>query len=90
LPRIAEVTKDDIEKNVKRVNICLSIREFDDLALCAEYNKMPTGTLAASWVKMRSSIESLQIRKSKYVPIAMRGENLFKAVSLKTKKKGKK
>ena len=90
MPRIAKITKDDIERNVKRVNISMSIQEFDNLALCAEFNKMNTGTYAASRLKIMSREESGRIRKSGYVPIAMRGENLFKAVSLKTKKKGKK
>src|SRR4030043_465345 len=38
--RKAKVSKNDIKADRKRINLCFSIREFDDLALAAEFEKM--------------------------------------------------
>ena len=86
MPKFPEVTRQDIERGGKRVNICLSIKEFDDLLLCAEFNGVVPGTIAASWLKMRIRDEAAAVRKSKDVPKAQRGESLFKP-SIKTKGK---
>ena len=85
MPKAPKVTRQDIERGGKRVNISLSIKEYDDLMLCAEYNNLMPGAIAASWLKMRVRDESAAIRRTKYVPIAQRGESLFET---STKKKG--
>lgn len=71
------VTKADLQAGKKRVNLTLSIPEFDDLFLVAEYNKINYTTLANSLVIKETRAEAAKIRKTDYVPIAQRGGNLF-------------
>jgi hypothetical protein len=82
------ITKQDIEKDFKRVNLSLSIEDAENLFLVAEYNgnQKPTA-LASAWVKQRASIEAQAVRKTAYVPKAQRGGNLFENVKSKGKKK---
>ena len=67
----------DIDAGRKRINLTLSIEEFNDLLIVAEKQKMEFTTLAGSWVRQRATEESARILKSGYIPIASRGNNLF-------------
>lgn len=84
---MTRVTKRDLESGRKRVNMSLSIPEFDDLNLVAEYQKIDFTTLAHSWVTVRARDEAGKIRKTDYVPESQRGLNLFTPIA---KTKGKK
>lgn len=61
----------------KRVNLTLSLMQFDDLFICAEFKNIPFTTLAQSWVIEKSREEAKKILKNGYIPIAQRDENLF-------------
>lgn len=84
------VGKKDIEAGNKRVNLTLSIPEFDDLFLVAEHQKISFTSLACSWVVQRSREEAARIRKSGYIPIAQRGGDLFEGKTAPKKKANKK
>lgn len=74
----SNIKKRDFETGMKRVNICLTLSEFDDLNLVAEYNGFShNGSCARHIVitDLRKKVEL--IRKIGYVPKAQRGENLF-------------
>lgn len=73
-----KVTKKDLIKGVKRVNITLSIQEFDLLNVVSEYNNIEHTTQAKS-ILMKEVIRESEriIKKEKYVPKAQRGEKLI-------------
>jgi hypothetical protein len=77
------VSKDDIRIDRKRVNLCFSIKEFDNLALAAEFEKQSVSNYCYVLVMKDVATKAAAIRKSGYVPEAQRGENIFQ------KKKGK-
>lgn len=82
------ITKKDLESGSKRVNMTLTIREFEELCLCAEYQKIEYTSLSHSWVVQRSRDESAKIRKSGYVPESQRGES-FLDLLIEPKVKGR-
>lgn len=75
--RRGTVTGKEIDSGKKRVNLTLSLSEYDDLHLTAEHQNITLTTLACSWVVQRAREEAGKIRKSGYVPKAQRGEDLF-------------
>lgn len=79
------ITKKDLENGMKRVNLTLSISEFDDLHLVSEYKKINFTTLACSYVVQAARDEAKRIRKEGYIPEAQRGGNLFDGKGKKRK-----
>lgn len=71
------VGRKELESGKKRVGLSLSIEQFDDLFIVAEFMNIPFTTLAQSWVIEKSRDEAKKILISGYIPIAQRGENLF-------------
>lgn len=80
------VSKKQIIAGVKRVNITLHLKDFDDLNLSAEFAGISPTAQAASFVIQQSRIKAKEIHKSGYVPLSQIGENLFTPM-LNTKKK---
>jgi len=83
--RKAKVSKDDIKADRKRVNLCFTIKEFDDLALSAEFEKMSVSNYCYVLVMKDVATKAATIRKSGYIPESQRGENLFPEQSKKRK-----
>lgn len=75
--RKARVNKNDIRAGRKRVNLCFSIKEFDDLALCSEFEKQSISNYCYVLIMKDTATKAAAIRKSGYIPEAQRGENLF-------------
>ena len=83
--RKTTVSKRDISIDRKRVNLCFSIREFDDLALAAEFEKQSVSNYCYILVMKDTTTKAAAIRKGGYVPEAQRGENLFPKSTKKRK-----
>ncbi len=80
--RVPKVRKADIKVNRKRLNLCFTIKEFDELALCAEFEKMSVSAYCYTILMKDVSTKVRIINKSGYVPEAQRGENLLKESKL--------
>lgn len=86
MSRCGRVTKADTDRGTKRVSLQLTIKDYDQLSLCAEYNGIPNaGTMAVSYLRKIIREESARIEKSGYVPRAMRGGDIFKQKGGKSK-----
>lgn len=72
-----KVTKNDIKRGIKRLNISLSIKDIDNLKIVSESQKLKPTTLAGSWVALRAKKEASELLKSGYMPKVSRGGNLF-------------
>lgn len=69
-----KVSKGDIQKGYKRVNITLSIQEFDLLSICAEFDSIEHTTKAKSILMKEVNKEAKRIiEKEKYIPKSQRG-----------------
>lgn len=75
--RKSKVSRDDIRSGRKRVNLCFSIKDFDDLALCSEFEKQSVSNYCYVLIMKDTTTKAAAIRKSGYIPEAQRGENLF-------------
>ena len=73
----------DINRGKKRINITLSLREFEDLLTVAEEQGLEFTSIAGSWVKQRARDECAKLLKKGYVPIAARGDDLFSKKKVK-------
>jgi hypothetical protein len=73
-----KVTKSDLKKGVKRVNITLTISEFDKLVLIAEYKGIQATSVAKSLLMPELEKEAKRILVTeKYVPKNQRGLKLL-------------
>lgn len=69
-----KVTKADLKKGTKRVNITFTISEFDELSIYAEYKGLQATTAAKSLLLPELKKEVHRILKvEKYVPKSQRG-----------------
>jgi hypothetical protein len=74
MPAKKTVSKKDIEKRTKRVNLTLSIEEFDKLNLIAEFRGMEHTSIAKMMLIPEINKEATRILKvEKYVPKSQRG-----------------
>lgn len=69
-----KMNKAVLKAGKKRVNLVLTIQEYDKLSIYAEAKNIPTTTAAKSLLmpKLESEVETL-LKKEKYVPKAARG-----------------
>lgn len=69
-----KMNKSVIKAGFKRVNLKLSIAEYDNLAIYAEAKNIPATTAAKSLLMptLEKEVETL-LKKEKYVPKAERG-----------------
>lgn len=73
-----KVTKADLKKGVKRVNITLTIAEFDKLGIIAEYKGIQATSVAKSLLMPELEKEAKRILVTeKYVPKNQRGLKLL-------------
>lgn len=73
-----KVTKADLKKGVKRVNITLTISEFDKLGIIAEYKGIQATSIAKSLLMPELEKEAKRILVTeKYVPKNQRGLKLL-------------
>jgi hypothetical protein len=73
-----KVTKADLKKGVKRVNITLTISEFDKLGIIAEYKGIQATSVAKSLLMPELEKEAKRILVTeKYVPKNQRGLKLL-------------
>lgn len=69
-----KVTKADLKKGTKRVNITFTITEFDELSIYAEYKGLQATTAAKSLLlpELKKEIHKI-LKVEKYVPKVQRG-----------------
>lgn len=78
MPENTKVTKKDIEKKTKRVNLTLTIEEFDSLNLIAEFRGIEHTSAAKMLLIPEMQKEASRILKvEKYVPKAQRGMKIL-------------
>lgn len=77
----------DLMSNRKRVNLSLTMQEYDDLNLVAEHQHLsPTG-LASSIVAQACADRARAVLKSGYIPAAQRNNLFSKSSELKRRKR---
>lgn len=78
MPAAKKVTKKDIQKKTKRVNLTLSISDFDKLNLIAEFRGMEHTSIAKMLLIPEIDKEAKRIlEKEHYVPKSQRGIKLL-------------
>ncbi len=83
-----KLTKKDFLSNRKSLNLVFSVVDIEKIMLVAEQRRIPVATLIKGVICDFADREADLIRKSKYVPLAQRGESLFSSMpTLKKRRK---
>jgi hypothetical protein len=78
MPARSKVSKKDLQKSTKRVNLTLSIEEFDKLNLIAEFRGKEHTSIAKMLLIPEINKEAKRILTvEKYVPKSQRGMKLL-------------